>query len=719
MGKRLLFIIFIVSNISFIYAQDVLMQNGTFSECSGTLYDSGGDVGNYANNENFVLTLCPENAGDFIHLDFTAFATQPNADILTIYDGDDTTATVIGVYSGTTGPGEVQGSTASGCLTLQWVSNSAASTDGFAATISCGTACQTITASIDATDPVADASGVVTVSQGDQVDFNGSATFSDSGDGATYEWDFGEGSNDTGVNVSNTFSNAGTYTVTLTVTDTNPTGCSDSVTITVNVVGPYIVVDQDDYTVDELIEDILVNSPCASVSNITSSTGSDFGSSNGIGYFTSDGNSFPFASGIVMTTGNAANAEGPETGTLSDGGGNWGGDSDLEAAINGLNSNNATSIEFDFVPLANTISFNFLFASDEYGQYQCSFADGFAFLLTDTTTGTTTNLALVPGTTDPVSVLTIRDQQYNGACNSVNEEYFDSYFGNGGSPAGDSPTNFLGFTLSLQAAATVTPNVTYHIKLVIADHNDTAYDSAVFLEAGSFDLGGELGDDITIATNTAKCYGETVTLDTQVATANHVWYLDGNEISGETSSTITVTEPGEYSVDVVFSGDCSATDSVIVEFIPNPTVEGVNDLSLCNTANVTFDLTQNDTVVLGTQDANDFSVAYFETLANAESGNNPIPNPTTYSGTNGQIIYVRIEDTVTQSCYATDSFTLNDLPLPVINSVSDMLVCDDESNDGVAQFDLTTQDAGILGTQPAADFTVSYHASFADADTNT
>ncbi len=46
-----------------------------------------------------------------------------------------------------------------------------------------------------------------------------------------------------------------------------------------------VTIDQSTYTVEQLVTDVLINSPCADVSNITYSTGTNFGSSNGIGYF--------------------------------------------------------------------------------------------------------------------------------------------------------------------------------------------------------------------------------------------------------------------------------------------------------------------------------------------------------------------------------------------------------------------------------------------------
>ena len=67
------------------YSQDVLISDeGTVVACSGNFYDSGGSGGNYTSNENYTITICPENSGQMVQLDFTWFSTQTNADILTI-----------------------------------------------------------------------------------------------------------------------------------------------------------------------------------------------------------------------------------------------------------------------------------------------------------------------------------------------------------------------------------------------------------------------------------------------------------------------------------------------------------------------------------------------------------------------------------------------------------------------------------------------------------
>src|SRR5690606_7077842 len=120
--KKITFLLTFIFISTVVFSQDVLMQNGTVSICSGTFYDSGGPAANYSDNEDFTLTLCPDEPGNQIQLDFTAFSTQQNLDSIIIYDGDDTTANAFGSFSGggaAANPGFVSAtpSNPTGCIT--------------------------------------------------------------------------------------------------------------------------------------------------------------------------------------------------------------------------------------------------------------------------------------------------------------------------------------------------------------------------------------------------------------------------------------------------------------------------------------------------------------------------------------------------------------------------------------------------------------------------
>ena len=352
------------------------------------------------------------------------------------------------------------------------------------------------------------------------------------------------------------------------------------------------------YSVEELVTEVLINSECNQAFNVTSSTGIDFGSTNGIGYFEANGSSWPFENGLIMTSGDVANAAGPESGVLVDGDYAWPGDGDLEAFIPGLNAgdtNNASIIEFEFVPVSNSMSFDFIFAAEEYGTFQCTFTDAFAFLLTDSS-GNTSNLAIVPGTDDPISVLTVRDDQYNGSCESVNAEWFANYYGPGGLPPLTSPTNFIGHTEVMTATATVIPNEVYTIKLVVADDGDTIYDSAVFIDGGSFDIGQlDLGEDILVSSGNALCEGQEIVLDAGALPNNSSieWFMDGTLLEGETGVTLTVTETAFYSAIItVDNTDCAYGDDILVEFFQSPQIVAVED-SIIKCANEGYTLEVN------------------------------------------------------------------------------------------------------------------------------
>ena len=256
------------------------------------------------------------------------------------------------------------------------------------------------------------------------------------------------------------------------------------------------------FSIPELITDVLINNACTPIANVQWSTGTE-----GIGYFNKGLSSFPFEQGLVLSTGKAVSVPGPNTTILSQANSATGsGDADLSAVLAAQTPPqtatlyNAAFVEFDFVATTENISFNFIFASEEYGGFQCNYGDAFAFLLTDLTADTPAiNLAVIPNTTIPVSVTTIRDSQYNPSCPSSNSAYFGSYY-NTPSTMMSAPINFNGVTIPMIASSTVIPGNSYHIKIVIADSGDTTYNSAVFLEGSSFSAGELCADKIELIT---------------------------------------------------------------------------------------------------------------------------------------------------------------------------------------------------------------------------
>ena len=339
------------------------------------------------------------------------------------------------------------------------------------------------------------------------------------------------------------------------------------------------------YSTQELIEDILFDGGCVELSNFSQSTGTDFGDVNGIAAFQANGSNFPFQDGIVLTSGNAQGVPGPNLDLNSEGGIDWPGDADLEANTTATATNNASYIQFDFVPLLDQISFNFLLASEEYNQnFECTYSDAFAFILTDLNTGVVQNLAVLPGTNIPIEVTNIHPD-VPGQCSAVNEEYFDKYNFSPFNPEDEAVIDYNGQIVSLQAIGDVISGNPYTIKLVIADETDTAYDSAVFIEAGSFDIGNvDLGNDILTEDGTAICEGESIILDAgNSAEATYQWFKDDIEITGETNSTLEVTETGLYRVDVQFilAPDCTASDEILVEFFIEPIIDLGEDFLTC------------------------------------------------------------------------------------------------------------------------------------------
>lgn len=247
-------------------------------------------------------------------------------------------------------------------------------------------------------------------------------------------------------------------------------------------------------TPDQLVEQVLVGN-CVTISNVTYNGASALtGPQEGTGSFTYSGSNLGLGAGVILTSGRAGNIAAPASDQNDDNHTPNHSDPDL-VAISGGDINDAAVLEFDFVPTGDSISFRYIFASEEYPNYVCNFNDVFGFFLSGPGisgpyTNNAINIALVPGTSLAVAI----DNVNNGLgnipddpfCPAQNPEYYVN---------NESPLNpdiiFNGMTVVLTAHASVQCNQPYHIKLAIGDAggftgDDTVFDSGVFLEAGSF-----------------------------------------------------------------------------------------------------------------------------------------------------------------------------------------------------------------------------------------
>ena len=192
-----------------------------------------------------------------------------------------------------------------------------------------------------------------------------------------------------------------------------------------------------------------------------------------------------------------------------------------------------------------------------------------------------------------------------------------------------------------------------------------------------------------------------------------------------------VTQQIYIRVDSDLDNDCLGFGPFITLTVEPVTAQEVGSLELCDDLDdgdgfngivQTFDLESQTNAILGAQDPTEFSVTYHNSPADALSGIAPIATPAMYENNtpNLETIYVRVENNLSGCFTAQTSFDLIVNPLPIANFVNDLEVCDDNT-DGSAQngfsqtFDLELQTAGILGTQDPTQFSVTYHASLANA----
>lgn len=397
------------------------------------------------------------------------------------------------------------------------------------------------------------------------------------------------------------------------------------------------------YTPQQLVQNVLMSTGAGcgapQVSNVTITPNQPVTNTDRFwGYFKKETSTFPFAEGIVLTTGYAVKAGNTaQSGIMSDNNGG-GSDPDLVAALNATNPiNNAAVLEFDFVPTSTQMKFNYIFASEEWtGSFPCppfSYDDAFVLLLKPNTPGSTyTNLAVLPNNAGPVNVPNIVPSSIT--CGPVNAQYFGGTNNNG--------TNYNGRTTPLTAQATVIPGQSYHIKMVVADARDSSYGSAVFLEAGSFDVGLEIlgpnGQALPKTVNMCDNTPQTFVSSLQVPGATYQWLLNGTPIAGATTASYTASQPGIYCLQVNVPGNaCPGEACVTVIGGTSPTVQNATLTQCYGAGNVNFNLIHAQPSISTTPGV---TYAFYTTMADAQAQTNPIATPTSYSSAGNQTLYV-------------------------------------------------------------------------------
>ena len=249
--------------------------------------------------------------------------------------------------------------------------------------------------------------------------------------------------------------------------------------------------------------------------------------------------------------------------------------------------NDVAILEFDFIPTSDSLSFNYVFGSEEYFAFENSqYNDVFGFFLSGPGISGpysspsyhpngSINLAIVPGSNPPLPI-TISSVN---SVTPINSQYFVDNQG-----GLDTIASADGYTTVLTANAAVQCGETYHIRLAIADGSDQGLSSFVWLEAGSFsspvlEVIDDLGLDSTILE--IPCNSSVTLTANGGQGATYEWYDQSGSIFS-TNNVVTVGN-GTYWVTATSFGCPVISDTLTVISQSAPVVSLGNDVTIdCN-----------------------------------------------------------------------------------------------------------------------------------------
>jgi gliding motility-associated-like protein len=255
--------------------------------------------------------------------------------------------------------------------------------------------------------------------------------------------------------------------------------------------------------------------------------------------------------GVLLTTGNATDVNGPGTNFASVD--NLNGSDPLLDGLTPGTTFNTCRIEFDIMPSCSTLQMQYVFGSEEYPEFVGStYNDVFGFFISGPNPAgpayNNSNIAIIPSTTTAVAINNVNSGSYS-------QYYVDNQFG--------SSIVYDGFTTPLTAYVNVIPCQTYHMVLAIADVGDPIYDSGVFLSYNGLQCPSAL---VTASSDVTICAGGSTTLTANLAATNPVYTwtpATGLNVTTGSSVIASPTITTSYIVTAV-SGCNTSTDTVVV-----------------------------------------------------------------------------------------------------------------------------------------------------------
>ena len=221
------------------------------------------------------------------------------------------------------------------------------------------------------------------------------------------------------------------------------------------------------------------------------------------------------------------------------------------------------------------------------------------------------------------------------------------------------------------------------------------------------------------------CTNDSYTLQADdIPGADYAWTFEGTLLA-ETSSQLLVDTPGFYEVFIEpNNGDCPIEGNALVGIFEIPVANSLTNIIACDNASndgfIAFDFTDKNAETLLTQDTNQFSVHYFGTQDDANTGENEIIFPYT-NISNPQTIFVRVNNTENSNCFDINSFQLEVFNTPQIVQLNTIAFCDNVGDvmDGIAIIELGDLIPSVLGSQDETQTSITFHPTQNDADDNT